>query len=224
MKNFICLALLTVAVVHIAFAQKDSTQFKPRFAIYTDLILDALSEKNIEGEIKISPRFALGAAYGRVIPSVYLGDHMFIPSHDEFPGRIYDGYGLKAFTKFYLKKRENYYIQAAFQYKQLQYDSADFFDGGNGRGIYFSRANEKAWLLGADILLGMELLPLKYVYFDGYAGLGYRFRSRNYTTYKHAYGSYNSNNPPPPLGDFLVHQDYIALIIGIKMGFCLTKK
>jgi hypothetical protein len=223
MRHFNILLLLSTLSIYCS-AQKDSSAYKMRFAVYTDIILDALNEKNIGAEVKISPRIALGASYGRVLPSLYYGEHFLIASHDKFPGRIYEGYVLKTNLKYYFQKDEKFYLQTSFQYKTLRYDSADFSDGGDGRGVYFSRANEKAWLLGGDILLGIDFIVMKHIYFDVFFGLGYRFRRRSYTTYKNAYAQYNSYNPPPPLGDYIVHQNYIAPILGVKIGGCFTKK
>lgn len=207
-----------------SFAQKDSSNHQIRFAITTDVVLDMLNEKNLGLEVKISPRIAFGISYAIVKPSLQWGDHVFIASHDEFPGRIYTGSAIKLNLKYYIFPKKKLYLQSSFQYKTLHYDSADFFDGGDGQGVEFSRANDKAKLFGADILMGIEIIALRHIYFDVFTGWGYRYRSRTYTTYKNGVSQYNSNTRPPGLGDYLIHQNYIAPVLGLRMGFCYTKK
>lgn len=229
MKNFICLALLTVALVHIAFAQKDSTEFKPRFALFTDVVLDVLNEKNIGFEVKTNPLICLGASMSFIKPFegefLFLHKDVFIANQEFNPGRVYNGFSVKAILKWYAFKKSNQYLGVNPIFKKGEYDTSCFSTGNKESYISFCRANERASFLGVDFLYGVELLMLKYVYMDFFAGLGYRHRTRDYTTYESRYGQYSSHNTPlQPLGTFTVQNDYISSIVGIKMGFCFTKK
>lgn len=221
-KQLILLLIFVLNGSNFSFGQNDSLKFKLRFALYTDVLLNLLNENNIGVEVKFNPRFSVGASYHRIEPSFHFGNHLFIANHDEFPGRVYEGWGLKANVKYFLERKENYYIQASLKYKVLHYDSARFFDGDGDKGsTEFTRINENATLFGTDLLLGYEIIFLRHVYFDVFGGLGYRFRSRKYTT---IYTTNKGITPAPPYGDYWVHQNYISPVLGLKLGFCFTKK
>lgn len=227
MKNIFCLfySLIFVLPSSICLAQSvaDSSKFNPRFTLHTDLMLNLLNEKNIGAEIKLSKIISIGGSYARVMPSDYFGDHMFIASHHKFPPRIYDGYALRAYFKYYLPPKYGFYFQLTAMYKDAGYGYNYVFDGAGDHGSKTSiRINERAKIYGAYLLAGQEFVIAKYGFIDMFFGLAYRYRIRTYTTIssivKDDYFS------PELLGTFTVSQHYFAPVIGLKLGFCYQKK
>lgn len=227
MKNIVCLfcSLLLVVCSSICLAQKDAdtTKFNHRLALHTDVMLNLLNEKNIGAEIKLHQRISIGASYARVMPSYYFGDHIFIASHHKFPPRIFDGFALRAYFKYYLPPKYGFYFQLTALYKDAGYGFSRVFDGAGDKGSLTSiRTNERAKIYGAYLLAGQEFVIAKYGFIDMFFGLAYRYRIRTYTTISSISTKYWGR--PESLGTFTVSQHYFAPVIGLKLGFCYQKK
>ena len=227
MKNIFCLfcSLLIVLPSSICLGQSegDSTKFSLRFALYTDMMLNLLNEKNFGAEIKLRQKISVGASYARVMPSYYLGDHIFIASHHKFPPRIFDGFALRAYFKYYLPFKYGFYFQLTAMYKDAGYGYNYVFDGAGDDGSKTTeRINERAKIYGAYLLAGQEFEIAKYGFIDMFFGLAYRNRIRTYTTISSKVE--DSYFKPDPLGTFTVSQHYFAPVIGLKLGFCYQKK
>jgi hypothetical protein len=149
----ILLSLVTVS----SAAQKDSTRFNTRFAVYTDLILDMLREHNIGAEVQFARKFAVGASAGKIAPwrNNDLRD-LLIASHEQIPGRVAQGSVYKVFGKMYVGRQKRMFLKTEVLYRETAYDSVRFSDakivsgGGSEAGLVFWR-NERSFTWGSNI-------------------------------------------------------------------------
>ena len=149
------------------------------------------------------------------------------PNQDTWPFRAYNGMDYKLGYRFNycILNAIDLYIGPQFVLKDLYYRNEHFInDHGPEEGSDHFVRSEDAIVKGINMVTGfrvnIELLYGIIIYNNFFAGLEYRNRQRNYTTYS----SDNSLVPaeieyhPVPLGNFTVNQKYMVPIIGIKLG------
>lgn len=200
-------------------ALPDEEHYPQRISISIEMVQNFIGEFNINAEYRLNKHIAIGIAPALVAASKTFGVNPISASQDQHPGRVYNGYSIRGFTKLYLKKDWRYF-EFALIYKSLHYDSVSFSDIVNKDGQDYFR-NEKANVFGADILYGFELgRGRKNILFaDPYFGFGIRIRDRNYTTYdSHLTPGSGGYSTPPPNGAFHTQQSYLVLVAGFKIG------
>ena len=217
---------------------QDSLARHKFLSISYNIVQTCINEAEVRIEYTINKRISVGASSGRIFYNREFDPYFLSSSQDKWPGTVYTGYSIRAYSKYYSRERpQNYWCLQAV-YKNMSYGFHEFtdqFKPGEEMDVY--TRSETAFLSGFDIIHGHDIEMEKvfknwiwdnpesgrYITFDIFYGIGTRERTRNYTTYT----SLDSEFPsilPVPIGTFKLKQSYTVIDFGICMGFNFLKK
>jgi hypothetical protein len=206
--------------------------FHKSFAISTCLTQDIINEYSVYVDYYPFKRQSFGLCLGAIHYNHLLDPAPLSPSQNEYPGTVYSGFVSRLIYSYFISIRNhksvNYkrYISPQIVYKNLFYTNKAFTDASTKGGMINYTRNEKAYLIGGDLVFGwifdFKRKPTNiHLIINPFVGLGYNYRYRDIETLTLENDHYWGQNLPV-LGNEIKNQDYFTIIAGWKFGlhFC----
>jgi len=227
MKCFFALILFSLQFT-LGISQKvdSSTLNKPVpisaekvIAISTDGMQYILDQPNICIEYMWN-RFSIGVYAGIIIPDANFEVNPFANGQYTNPGTVYSGAAFKLYFKCYDVKKTNHYWAIQLECKPEYFNNTDFYDEPVHDEVLVSYTmNEKATVLGIDLLRGYELRKPNILHLDFFYGFGLHLKNRDYTvSSSNTTGGMGGQKYMPTDGIYQTVAADFTPVVGLKLG------